>query len=267
MAGELVQRRPPSEGADAGLRRRRVGPGDRGVDRLPGGLDDGAWLRGSVRPRGQRLVHLDPDVRALRGPVRAQTAVASAPRSARPARVLDLAGLVQPRPGRPLGAARLSLPALPARADAAPGGRKGPPPRAGAAARPDVVADRRARVPDWLSRRAQRGQLERHRRRLRRCDRGRSVASRPADVRPLAARQRERRYVRPGGLLRLRPLPGHLRVERDLGRPARGPRGGDRLRSAHPAGPVHARSPDPRPVARRRRWPTRGRPTRSRCGR
>ena len=88
-------------------------------------------------------------------------------------------------------------------------------------------------------------ELERDRRRLRRRDRGRQAPPRPAAVRELAQGQRQRRHLRTGRLLRLRPVPGDLRVERDLGRPAGGPRRGDPVRPADAVRPVLARPPGP----------------------
>ena len=103
-------------------------------------------------------------------------------------------------------------------------------------------------------------QLERDRRRLRRRDRRRQADPRPAAVRPLAERQRLRRHLRPGQLLRLRPVPADLRLERHLGRPAGRARGGDRVRSAHAARPVLC-------SGRRVRGPTLGGRARLRVGR
>ncbi len=54
------------------------------------------------------------------------------------------------------------------------------------------------------------------------------------------------RHLRAGQLLRLRALPGHLRLERDLGQPSRRSRRRDRLRSPDAARAVPARPADPR---------------------
>ncbi len=77
MAGQLVLRRPQPEGAAAGLRRRLDGQGDRGLDRLSGGLDDGARLSGRVRAPRQRAVRVASAVRAVPGSVHALAASAS----------------------------------------------------------------------------------------------------------------------------------------------------------------------------------------------
>ena len=66
-------------------------------------------------------------------------------------------------------------------------------------------------------------------------------------LRRLPPRQPARRHLRPRELLRLRPLRAGVPLERPLGRPARGPRGGDLLRRAHRAAAVAARPADPGP--------------------
>ena len=77
----------------------------------------------------------------------------------------------------------------------------------------------------------------------------------------------QRRHLRPGQLLRLRAVPDDLRLERNLGRPPRGPRGRDRVRPAHAARSVSCWAAG----SAGRRWascsPTRGPRIRSRCGR
>ena len=50
----------------------------RGLDRLPGRVDDGARLRGRVRAQGQRAVRVDPAVRAVRRAVPRSAAARSA---------------------------------------------------------------------------------------------------------------------------------------------------------------------------------------------
>ena len=102
------------------LRGRRGGrPGDRRRARAPRRsrsgparrcLADGPRPARRLRPQGQRAVRLDPaDDRVRRAVLRLAPAVpAAAPRPARPARVLALARLLQPRRDLHLGAARLS---------------------------------------------------------------------------------------------------------------------------------------------------------------
>ena len=80
------------------------------MDRLPGRVDDGARLPGRVRPARQRAVRVAAAVPAVPGAVpplaaaavrplaaRRRRLVAAAPRPAGAARVLDLAGVLQPR--------------------------------------------------------------------------------------------------------------------------------------------------------------------------
>ena len=110
-----------------------------------------------------------------------------------------------------------------------------------------IATDLPGRVPH----RPERRQLQRDRRRVRRGDRSRQAAARQAAVRKLAEGQRQRRHLRPGRLLRLRPVPGDLRLERRLGRPPRRPRRRDRVRPAHAVRAVLAGSPRPWPHARR----------------
>src|SRR5450755_31858 len=203
------------------------------MDRFSGRLDDGARLSRSVRAAGERMVRVDPDVPAVPGavspvapasrsgpiiaPSRLPRVVAAAARSADAARLLDLAGAVQQRADRALGPARVSVPALPAGADAAAGVRQGRPPRAGAAggARAMVVAG--AGVPGRVPSRPERDQRQRHRRRVRRGDRRGSAAAGQAAVRRLAGRQRDGGHLRAGELLRLRPVPRRVRLEWQLG--------------------------------------------------
>ena len=144
--------------------------------------------------------------------------VAAAPRPADAARLLGLAGVLQPRRHRAVGAARLSVPALSAGADAAAGLRA----RASRASRCGCV------VPiSWLAV----GVVFLVGFRI-----GLNVLnSNVIDVgyagvigadklihgQPLYGhwpeRQRLRRHLRAGQLLRLRPVPADLRLERDLG--------------------------------------------------
>ena len=65
-----VTRGKEPQGDRAGLRRRRHGPRDRGVDRLAGRVDDGPRLPGRVRAQGQLAVGVDPAHAALRRAVR-----------------------------------------------------------------------------------------------------------------------------------------------------------------------------------------------------
>ena len=80
-----------------------------------------------------------------------------------------------------------------------------------------------------------------------------------------------RRRLRALQLPRLRALRGRLPVARPLGRRARRPRGGDRLRPAHGARPARARAGGCAPASRAGRWGSRSRsagsPTRSRSTR
>ena len=243
MAGQLVLRSEARAGVAPGLRRRPDRRGHPDLDRLSGRLDDGPRLPRRVRPQRQRLVHLDPAVHPVRGALLplAPAADAAASRSADAARVLDLAGVLQPRQDRALGPARLPVPAVSAGAHAGARARQGRPARTAANRRPDPLAGRRDRVPDGVPDRAQRAQLERDRRRLRRRDRRDEAAPRAAAVRPLAGRQRLRRHLRPGVLLLLRPVPADLRLERHLGLAARVTRRGDLLRREHARGPVSDR--------------------------
>ncbi len=252
MAGQLVLARPEWPGAGPGVRRGQHRPGHSGLDRLPGGMDDGPRLPGRIRAAGECHVRVDPAVRAVHRAVLAIAApagappVAAAPGSADAARLLGLAGVLQPRRDRALGAARLPVPALPASADVGARVRARAPARAAAAARPDDLAGDRSRVPGRLPDRPERDQLERDRRRLRGRDRLAQAVARSAAIWELPAGQRPRRHLRTGQLLRLRPVHGDLRLERHLGSAAGRARRGDRLRSADAGRPVLPRSPDPR---------------------
>ncbi len=91
--------------------------------------------------------------------------------------------------------------------------------RSGAAApaRARAVARARRRLPDRLSRRAERDRLERDRRRLRRRDRRAAGRPRQAALRSLAERQRTRRHLRPGQLRGVRAVRAGVRLERHAG--------------------------------------------------
>src|SRR3954454_8935614 len=197
----------PLEGDLAGRGRRPQRPRARELDGLQGRLADGARLCGGVRADRRRAVDLAPAVRALRPPVRPPALAAPAPRPARAAGVLGLVRLLQRLADRRLGAARVSAPGLPAgpdardRAGAARGLR-----RCRAADGAARLARDRRRLRARLPLRAQRRRIERDRRRLRERDRRRPLRLRPAGLWPLPARQPARRHLRPGHLLRLRPV-------------------------------------------------------------
>ena len=108
-------------------------------------------------------------------------------------------------------------------------GPRGP---AGASRAADA-AGRRARVPDRVPGRAERGGLERDRRGLRRRGgRGPDRGRRPALRRGLLHRRRARRHLRAGELPALRAVRAGAPLERTLGRSACGPRRGHQLRPA-----------------------------------
>ena len=158
--------------------------------------------------------------------------------------------LLQPRRDRRVGAARVPGAPVPARARAVRGFRPRAS-RAGALVPHASLTLARAwalvflvGVPD----RPERGRLERDRRGLRGRDRRRPDRGRPPAVRRrLLERRRARRHLRPGQLPRVRAVRAGAAVERALGRPARGPRRGDRVR---PAGARRAAAA--RPAAARR---------------
>ena len=154
---------------------------------------------------------------------------------------------------RRLGPARLSAARLPAGAHARHRLLAGARPRAPAAAadRPGRRARDRGGLHPRLPHRAQRHRLERDRRRLRERDRRRPLRRRRAGLRRVPARQPARRHLRPGPLLRLRPVRGAAAVERRLGRPARRPRRRGRVRPAHRGGAVAARPAPARAGPRR----------------
>ena len=242
MAGQLVLDRQAPGRAGPGLHRRCQRRGHPGLDRLPGRLVDGPGLPGRVRAPGQRVVRLAAAVRAVHRPVSAVAPdagadrrtpaarlVARPPGSARAARLLGLARLLQPREDRDLDPDHLPVHAVPAGPHAAARVRTRASARAVAPVRAGHVAGHRDDLPGRVPGRAERRQLQRDRRRVRRRDRGRQAASREGSVRRLAEGQRERRHLRPGRLLRLRPVPRDLRLERHVGRPARRPRCRDRV--------------------------------------
>ena len=100
--------------------------------------------------------------------------------------------------------------------------------------------------------RAERDRLERDRRRLLGSDRRRPDRARRIALRQLPERRSLRRHLRPGRLLRLRPERARLPLEGNLGRPAGGPRGCDRLRPADDGGAVRPRPASaPRPRGHR----------------
>ena len=98
LAGQLLLQ-GRQEGDRPGDHRRPHRAGARTVDRLPGRLDDGARLPGRVRPARQRALRLAAAVPAVPAAVlRLPPAVlAAAPRPARAALLLGLAGVLQPR--------------------------------------------------------------------------------------------------------------------------------------------------------------------------
>jgi len=279
LAGELLLGEG-REGDRPGDHRRRERSCARTVDRLPGRLDDGAWLPGRVRRARKRALRVDTSVPAvLRSLLRlAPPLRAAAPRPARVALVLGLARVLQPRTHLRLGAAHLPAAALPARADAraaapAAGGPRGARandrltgdgpatgPRelstAAAPADPRSVAGNRHRLAARLPDRAQRDRRERDRRRLRGRDRRQQGCPRRCSLWSLAGRQRTRRHVWSGQLRGVRSVRADLRLERHLGRPARRARRVGLLRPARgrpavPDRPAHAR-PDARHRARLR---------------
>ena len=203
----------------------------RTVDRLPGRVDDGARLSRRVRQARQRAVHLAAAVPPVHPAVlRLPPALlAAAPRPARAAVLLGLARLLQPRPHLRLGSARLPAAAVSAgahaRAAPARAGMGSPPTgrptrsftAAAAPARANALACARRDLPARLPHHAQRHRLERHRRRLRRRDRGAADRRRQAPVRWLSGGQRTRRHLWPGQLRGVRSLRADLRLERHLG--------------------------------------------------
>src|SRR6202040_3365843 len=132
----------------------------RTVDGLPSGMDDGSRLPRRVRASRQRAVHLAAAVCALHPAVLQlpPALLAAAPRPARAAVVLGVAGVLQPRAHLPVGAARLSAAAVPARADARARAPSSPTPgvRPAAPARARAVAGARRGLPDRLSYRSER---------------------------------------------------------------------------------------------------------------
>ena len=98
--------------------------GHPGLDRLPGRVDDGAWLSRAPSARCQLALHLAAALRRLFAAVHslatAADPLASGPADA--ARVLDLVGFLQQRQPRAVGAVGLPVHGLSAGAHAAAGG-------------------------------------------------------------------------------------------------------------------------------------------------
>ena len=230
--------------ADRLLRRRqggRPGPGRRPhqdhprvVDGKSGRLADGPRLQRPVRPPAERALRLDPARAALLlRPLRLPPLEADGPpRPAGAALVRGEPVLLRQGRHRRLGPARLPaarLPALPNAVDRVQGPARRPQPLD-----PAHLARDRDDVPDRLPRRAQHRRLGHDRRRLRRRDRRRQAHPRRPDLsggRPrLRPRQPVRRHLRPGQLLRLRPVRARDAVERRVGRAAGVARRGDLLR-------------------------------------
>ena len=261
LGGRLLPQRREGQ---PGHRRRRDRRRDRVLDGLGRRLADGARQERPVRPRAQRALRLDParpdlPARPLGLPPLAQV---GPPRSARPAQLRDQPGLLQRRRDRRLGAALLPAARLPARPhalDRLP--RSRPRRRGGGGATPDdagLADDRRRDRPDRAAAGRQPRRLRRHRRRLRGGDRRRQDHPRRADLRRLLPRrQPDRRHLRPGQLLRLRPLRADLPVERLLGRPPRRSRRRRLLRPRDDRRHLRARPRPGPPPPRNRRPPTR----------
>ena len=222
-------RRAPPRGDRPGAGARPRPAGARGVDRPAGRVADGARLPGPVRALGQRAVGVDRAVRPVRAAVRAPAAAPAAPRPGGAAGVLGLLRVLRGGGARRLRAERLPAARLPAGAD---GDRRPAAARAASAAAdrarlPAAGGRLPARVPD----RAQRRRRQRDRRRLRERDRRRPARRRRAALRRVPARQRARRHLRARRLRGLRAVRAAAAVdERHVGRPARRPRGGGRVR-------------------------------------
>ena len=241
VAGQLVLRSEARAGADPGLRRRPDRQGHAGVDRLSGGLDDGARLPRRVRAQRQRLVHLDPALHRVRRAVHslAPAADAVAPRSADAARVLDLAGVLQPRArsGSRFRSSTRSCSTCWRGCWRSGSARGSPASRCARSCRSRWLA---VAVVFLMAFRIGLNVLNSNV-----IDVGYAgvigadqADPRTAAVRPLAGRQRLRRHLRPGVLLLLRPVPADLRLERHLGLAAGRARGGDLLRREHARRPV-----------------------------
>lgn len=220
------------------------------MDRVPGGLEDGARVLRRLRAQAQRALRLPAALRAL--PDRAGRLAAALagrqPRPAGPARLRGLALLLQPRRDRGLGAAPVPGLALPPGAgavDRVPRSRRGA--AAGLASRLDAG---RGAVPDGLPGRPQPRRLGRDRRRLRQRRRGRPHHPRGTDLRQLPRRRLPGRHLRPGQLHRLRSRRADLALVRKLGRPAGRPRRRRHLRHRHLPAPDLARPPHPPRTAR-----------------
>ena len=108
----------------------------------------------------------------------------------------------------------------------------------------DLAADRRP-LPGRLPRRPQRRRLGGDRRRLRQRRRRRPHRPRRTALRQLPRGRLAGRHLRPGQLLRLRPLRADLALVGLLGRPAGRPRRGGPLRPRHLRPALPARPPRP----------------------
>ena len=123
-------------------------------------------------------------------------------------------------------------------------------------------------LPDRLPHRAERHRLQRDRRRLRERGRRAEGARRAARSTAVPVRQRTRRHLRPVLLRGLRPVRRAVRLQRHLGRPAGGARGGDRLRPARASALLfllgrRMRGPDRASCSPTRGWPIRSPRSRS----
>ena len=141
-----------------------------------------------------------------------------------------------------------------------------PRPRRGAAAGLAGCLDAgRGAVPDGLPGRPQPRRLRRDRRRLRQRRRRRPHRPRRTDLRQLPRRRLPGRHLRPGQLLRLRPLRADLALVGQLGRPAGRPRRRGHLRHRSPSAScscsASASAPDRRAAASPRSSPSAGPPT------
>ena len=139
------------------------------------------------------------------------------------------------------------------------------PGRGAAAGLAGGLAAGRGALPDGLPGRPQRRRLGRDRRRLRQRRRRRPHHPRRTDLRQLPRRRLPGRHLRPGQLLRLRPLRADLALVGKLGRPARRPRRRGRLRPRSPSAScscsASASAPDRPAAASPRSSPSAGPPT------
>ena len=178
------------------------------MDGLPGGLADGAWLPGRLRPDDQRALHLAAALRDLR-PRAARLAPALPARPPGPAGggggLRALAVLLQPGEHRGLRPARLSAAALsrgPRALARLPAARR----HRAAAIAADHGSGGRHRPAGRGPNRPQRRRLQRDRRGLLGSDRRRPDRGPEADLRQLPRRRPVRRHLWTGRLLRVRPL-------------------------------------------------------------